>query len=90
MGLGSSCCSLHGGARADIDCRKHPLISKACESGVDAVGGKEGVCFHVDGWDIDGASELLALFDGAGEFVGSAEDEGCVADSAMQEQPSNQ
>jgi len=88
--FGSSGGALYGWAGANIDCSQDLLICKVGQSGIHAVGGEECVGFHVDGWDVDCSAELLALFDGAGEFVGSSEDEGCVADSAMEKEPSNQ
>lgn len=59
------------------------MCCEDCVSGVDAVGWEVGVGVEVDGWDVDGASELLSLDDGSGEFVGASEDIGGVADAAV-------
>ncbi len=45
------------------------VVREASDPGVDGVCGEEGLGVEVDGWDVDGASELLALDDGSGEFV---------------------
>lgn len=66
------------------------VVREAGDSGVDAVGWEEGFGVEVDGWDVDGASELLSLDNGAGEFVWSSEGVGCVADASMLEEPADE
>lgn len=69
MGFCSSGCALDCWAGADIDCGEDSLITKLGVARIDAVGGEEGICFEIDGWDVDGAAELFALYHGACEFV---------------------
>ena len=63
------------------------VVHKASESGVDAVCGEDGLGLEVDGWDVDGASELFALEDCASEFVRSSECESGVTDPAVGDEP---
>ena len=66
------------------------VVREASDPGVDGVCGEEGLGVEVDGWDVDGASELLSLDDGADEFVGSSEGVGRVADTALLEEPADE
>ena len=94
MCFGASLGALDGWAVADIDGGEDAVGSglggELCVARVDSVAWEEGLGVEVDGWDVDGASELLSLLDGACEFVGSAEDVGGVADAAVGEEPADE
>lgn len=66
------------------------VVREAGDPGVDGVCWEEGLGVEVDGWDVDGASELLSLDDGSGEFVGSSEGVSSVADAALLEEPADE
>lgn len=91
MSFGAAGLALDGWSHADIDCGGEMVILsvvvEAGEPGVDAVGGEHGLGVEVDGRDVDGAPELLALLDGADEFVRATEDIVYISDSALLEEP---
>jgi hypothetical protein len=94
VGFGATGEPLNGGTRSDVDGGEDAVfpvvVGEAGESGVDAIGGEEGVGVEIDCGDVDGASELLSLDDGSDEFVWSSEDEGGVADSAVGDEPASE